>query len=140
MTRILIIDPLEIQQERQKYLSTIEVRADGTEHMVETTPLISAEHNASHPPDVLNLTRVHPDTTETVREEAEVEALRYFMLAHKIKRKSREASEEFIRAMQKRREKIGPGIDRGGCTLITEDMRDTFVQNPAIRRVIKDDA
>jgi len=98
--------------------------------------MINAEHNKYHPPDVLNLTRVHPGGGKGEKEKADEAAFKAFMHSHEIARTSRQASEEVIRAMEKRKEKIGPGIDRGGCTLITEEMRETFVQNPGIRRVI----
>lgn len=38
--------------------------------------------------------------------------------------------------MMKRKEKIGPGIDLGGCTLVNEAMRGGFVRDPNIGRIV----
>ena len=51
-------------------------------------------------------------------------------------RDQKKVAQEVIRAMEKRKRDIGPGIDKGGCTLVTQEMRETFVQNPGIRRLI----
>ena len=72
----------------------------------------------------------------TDQQESEEKHRYAWLKAHKITKNSREESKEVMRALKKRKETIGPGIDRGGCTLITEDMRDIFVQNPGVRRFI----
>lgn len=76
----------------------------------------------------------------TEKQKIEEAAYIAFMRAHRINIKkheeSREASREVLRSLAKRKEVIGAGIDRGGCTLVDEELRGTFVQNPGIRRVV----
>lgn len=76
----------------------------------------------------------------TEKQKIEEAAYIAFMRAHGINVKkheeSREASREVLRSLAKRKEMIGPGIDRGGCTLVDEEFRATLEQNPGIRRVV----
>lgn len=52
------------------------------------------------------------------------------------KQDMRAAADATFKAMVARKEKIGVGIDRGGCTLVNDERRNTFVQNPGISRVV----
>jgi len=119
-----------IQRDRESYL------ANNDKQIV--TPLLIDD--GAYPSDVVNLTEA-PDPrlsshAYTEKQKTEKQAFTAFMKAHDIGPISREASREVLRAMAKRKEMIGPGIDKGGCTLINEEMRAIFVQNPKIRRIV----
>ena len=127
---IHVPDPLIMQQDRESYLSN--------EHQQVVTPFLNDDN--AYPADVVNLTEVPdpriPAHALTDKQKTEKHAFTAYMKAHNIGPTSREASREVLRAMTKRKQTIGPGIDRGGCTLINEEMRGIFVQNPGIRRVV----
>jgi len=61
------------------------------------------------------------------------------MTIHRQTKNPKAEAEETLRAMERRKAMIGPGIDRGGCTLANEARRSTFVQNPGVRRVVDAD-
>lgn len=111
---------------------------------LETTPTLEIADNHQYPPDTLNLTeldhRTIPSYAMTSKQKTEEAAYIAFMRAHGINDKrreeSREASREVLRSLAKRKELIGPGIDRGGCTLVNEEMREGFVQNPGVWRIV----
>lgn len=123
-------DPLVMQKDRERYLSN--------EQKQIVTPLLNNDN--AYPSDVVDLTEVPEARTSshsyTDKQKSEKQAFNAYMKAHDIGPISREASKEVLRAMAKRKENIGPGIDRGGCTLINEEMREIFIQNPGIRRVV----
>lgn len=135
-----LLDPLTVLADRKKYLTD--------ESGLETTPILDLANNQHYPPDTLNLTeldhRVLTPNAMTEKQKIEEAAYIGFMRAHGITVKkheeSREASLEVLRSLAKRKEMIGPGIDRGGCTLVNEALRKTFEQNPGIRRVVERDA
>ena len=79
--------------------------------------------------------------TKPVGDEAEAAAQKAFMKAHRPGEKMgpKNTAEEMLRAMEAKKAKIGPGIDRGGCTLVNDARRSTFVQNPGVRRVVDAD-
>lgn len=95
--------------------------------------------------DPLTLTekvRLHvPVSTLTDQQKEDRVAFESYMAARNIQiprpgEISRDVAREVIRAMELRKRDIGPGVDRGGCTLVTQAMRETFVDNPGVRRVI----
>lgn len=134
LTHMRMLDPLVIQYDRAAYC------ADDDNH--EVTPIISDHQNGNeyYPPDVLNLTEVPPPdiTTQamTDRQRSEKAAYLAYLKAHNMSKDTKAASTAVIEAMRKRKEKIGPGIDRGGCTLINQEMREILVQNPGVRRIV----
>ena len=100
----------------------------------DTTPAVSKTGNQDLPQDAMSFIK-------PVGDEAEAAAQKAFMKAHRPGEKigPKNVSEEMLRAMKVRKAKIGPGIDRGGCTLVNEARRATFLQNPGIRRVVDAD-
>ncbi|KAK5078581.1 hypothetical protein LTR64_003005 [Lithohypha guttulata] len=132
------VDPLIIQRDREAYC------ADGRHH--EVTPMINDKDNGNehYPRDVLNLTEVTPHDIPkkslTHEQKTERAAFDAFLRAHGLSADTKAASKEVLRAFEKRKEKMGPGLDRGGCTLVTQEMRETFVQNPGVRQVVAWDA
>jgi len=62
------------------------------------------------------------------------------MKTHQQEKSSPKAvAEETLKALSARKAKIGAGIDRGGCILVTEERRATFVQNLGVQRVVEGD-
>ena len=49
------------------------------------------------------------------------------------------AAEELLRAIIWKKERVGPGIDKGGATLITPALRATLMENEGIARVVDND-
>jgi len=85
------------------------------------------------PTDTLTLMKVQKD-------EADVVAHRSFLKAHTSgKMNPKTSAVETLRAMEARKVKLGPGIDRGGCTLVNEARRSTLIQNQGLARVIDPD-
>jgi hypothetical protein len=126
-------DPQTLQTAKTSYLSDTHNRA-----VTPDVSLLSIQPDL--PPDTMTLTKAHHDPIEE-------QALKSFMKTHRVDDKSGGASmrtsmsakaiaEETLKAMSARKAKIGPGIDRGGCILVTEERRQTFVQNPKIRKVV----
>lgn len=131
------LDPLVIANDRIAYC------ADSHKH--EVTPVINDIHNGNehYPGDVLNdtapprLVSKEERSRLTEQQKFEHDAYRAYLKGHNVDtRDARAVSREVLRTMQKRKEMIGPGVDRGGCTLITPEMRETFVQNPGVRRIV----
>lgn len=133
------LDPLVIQEDREAYCG------DGNGH--EVTPIVneSQVQTKHYPPDVLHLTQAIPRGLAkgklTQEQKTELDAFRAFMEAHGHGdtghgRDARVESKEVLRALADRKAKMGPGLDKGGCTLVTQEMRETFVQNPGVRRVV----
>lgn len=128
-----------MQEDRDKYC------ADKTGH--EVTPVINeAQVKTLHyPADVLHLTQAIPRGLTkgklTQEQKTEMEAFRAFMEAHghgdtTTGRDARLESKEVLRALADRKAKMGAGLDKGGCTLVTQEMRENFVQNPGVRRIV----
>jgi hypothetical protein len=70
-------------------------------------------------------------------DETDEHALKSFIKTHHQGKKGpRAVAEETLRAMAARKAQIGPGIDRGGCILVTEARRDTLIQNQGLQRVV----
>lgn len=121
-------DPQSMAQAKPRYLSDPKGRA--------TTPSVSEKRNPDLPPDTLLLTKAKGESANS-----DMAAQKSFLKAHHRDQKigAKMNAEELLRAMEKRKRDIGPGIDRGGCTLVNEARRSTFVQNPGIRRVVDAD-
>ena len=95
-----------------------------------TTPTYTQQNNADLPADALVLTKANP-------EDHEIKAQQSWMKAHgHMKVGAKALAEETLRGMEARKKAIGPGIERGGCTLVNEERRSTFVQNPGVRRIV----
>jgi hypothetical protein len=119
------LDSQTLAEDKARYISDAKGRI--------TTPAVTAKGNQDLPQDAMGLTK-------PVGDEAGDAAQKAFIRAHrqeKINPKS--TAEETLRAMQARKANIGPGIDRGGCTLVNDARRATLVQNPGIRRVVDAD-
>ena len=93
------------------------------------TPDVTNNGIADLPMDTLSLISVQAD-------EANKAAHKSFLKTHRNNRIDDKASaEETLRAMEARRAKM-PGIERQGCTLVNEERRKTFMQNPDIERIV----
>jgi hypothetical protein len=116
-------DPQTILRDRARYLSDSNGQV--------TTPDVSASSTQDDlPPDSLKLlladNYIHEGQAQTA-----------FMKTHRQDKSSpRAVAEETLKAMAARKAKIGAGIDRGGCILVTEEIRATLQQNPGIQRVV----
>lgn len=121
-------DPQSLAQDKARYLSDPQGRA--------TTPSVSEKRNPDLPPDTLLLTKAKGENANS-----DMAAQKSFLKAHHRDQKigAKMNAEEVLRAVEKRKRDIGPGIDRGGCTLVNEARRSTFVQSPGIRRVVDAD-
>ena len=116
------IDTQNLSEARDRYLS------DASGRMA--TPTYTQHNNAHLPADALVLTTANP-------EDHEIKAQQSWMKAHgHTKVGAKALAEETLRGMEARKKAIGPGIERGGCTLVNEERRSTFVQNPGVRRVV----
>ncbi|EXJ55392.1 hypothetical protein A1O7_08319 [Cladophialophora yegresii CBS 114405] len=119
-------DPQTVHQDRTRFLSDSEGRV--------TTP------DVTNPSTQENL---QPDTMRLLKADCknnEEQAQKAFMRTHRQEKNNpRAIAEETLKAMSARKAKIGPGIDRGGCILVTEERRATLIQNPGIQRVVEGD-
>lgn len=118
-------DPQSIAADRATYLSDKYGRAV-------TAPSSNAANN-EYAPDALILTPVSND--------AEGRApIKQYMRAHGNEKMDLKTSAgETLRAMEVKKERVGPGMDRGGCTLVNNERRATLLQNEGIARVVMDD-
>jgi len=119
----LLLSTLAVASDRNAYLA--DERGRSTTHLI-------------HPddePDAVVLSDFHSKNIGA-NKMAEM-AFNSFLKNHgHTKQDMRAAAEETFKAMAARKEKIGVGIDRGGCTLVNDERRKTFVQNPGISRVV----
>jgi len=114
-----------ILQDRARYLS------DDNERIA--TPTFSERIQDDLEPDTMTLIKANHDAHEA-------QAQRSFMKTHRPEKKSAKAlAEETLRAMTERKASVGPGIDRGGCILVTEARRSTLIQNQGLARVVDAD-
>ncbi|KAK4940824.1 hypothetical protein LTR10_019096 [Elasticomyces elasticus] len=119
------IDPQTILQDRTRYLSDENGRL--------TTPTSSETLQEDLEPDTMTLFKADWD-------EHEEGTQRSFMKTHRVeKNRPRAVAEETLRAMSARKAKIGPGLERGGCILVTEARRKTLLQNQGLARVVDAD-
>jgi hypothetical protein len=119
-------DPQSIVQDRARYLADSRGRV--------TTPNVaSVTLQADLPQDTM---RLLPADHHTYEEQAQ----KAFIKTHRQEKTNPKAvAEETLKAVSAKKAKIGPGIDRGGCILVTEARRETLVQNPGIQRVVDGD-
>lgn len=116
------LDPQTILQDRARYLSDANGRI--------TTPDVSNTSPGDLEPDTMALLKADHD-------EVEQQAQRSFLKTHRTEKSGPKAvAEETLKAMSARKAKIGPGLDRGGCILVTEAQRATLVQNQGMQRVV----
>ena len=120
------LDPQSIARDKANYLSDENDRTT-------TFPAVSSFVDPDMPTDAIALTKATTDPDE----QAHIKA---FMRVHGNKKFDvKKMAEETLRAMKARKEQIGPGMDRGGCTLVNEARRTTLVQDGDIARVIEFD-
>ncbi|RMD43784.1 hypothetical protein DV735_g1380, partial [Chaetothyriales sp. CBS 134920] len=100
-------------------------------HGASVTPSVSRRRNPDLPPDPIVVTKPFSDKALGAAQKA-------FIKLHRPTERlgTKTTAEEVLRAMQARKARIGPGLERGGCTLVNDARRDTFVQNPGVRRVV----
>jgi hypothetical protein len=97
-----------------------------------TAPSTEATNN-EYAPDALVLAPLSNDAEERV-------PIKQYMRAHgNEKMDLKTSAAETLRAMEVKKERVGPGMDRGGCTLVNRDRRATLLQNEGIARVVADD-
>jgi hypothetical protein len=119
---ISYLDPQTMLTDKTRYLSDESGRV--------TTPPISMKEREDLEPDTMSLLKADHDETDE-------HALKSFIKTHHQGKKGpRAVAEETLRAMAARKAQIGPGIDRGGCILVTEARRDTLIQNQGLQRVV----
>ena len=118
------LDPQQIAADRAKYL------ADGQGRLV-TFPATD-NTNEEYAADALVI--VPPSDKQE-----EHDARKHFMRAHgNEKLDIKKSAEETLRAMEARKEKIGPGMDRGGCTLVNQERRATLIQDQGLAGIMGD--
>jgi len=79
--------------------------------------------------------------TKAESDDHEKTAQRSFMKTHRKEAKSspKALAEETLRAMTARKAEIGPGLERGGAILVTEERRKTLIQNEGLAKVVDPD-
>ena len=119
------LDPQSIATDRAQYLAD--------EHGRTVTAPATKATNNSYAPDALILAPVSNDAEERV-------PIKQYMRAHgNEKMDLKTSAAETLRAMEVKKERVGPGMDRGGCTLVNPERRATLLQNEGIARVVTDD-
>ncbi|OCT44603.1 hypothetical protein CLCR_05354 [Cladophialophora carrionii] len=119
-------DPQTVLQDRTRFLSDSEGR-------VTTPDVTNPSTQEDLPADTMRLLKAD-------RQNNEEQAQKAFIRTHRQEKSNpRAVAEETLKAMSARKAKIGPGIDRGGCILVTEERRATLIQNPGIQRVVEGD-
>ena len=116
------LDPQTITQDKARYLSDERGRS--------TTPSVSMKSNKDLPADTLTLPKAHDDEADAVAHKSFLKTHRHEKINPKI------SAEETLRAMVARKQQIGPGLERGGCTLVNEARRATLIQNQGLQRVV----
>jgi len=119
-----------------RQLSTLAVAYDRSSYLADSQGRITTHlAHSDDEPDAVILNDLQPDDVD--KREAAQKAFNAFLGTHgHHKQDLRAAAEETLKAMKARKEKIGVGIDRGGCTLVNDEMRKTFVHNPGISKVV----
>ena len=118
-------EPQKIARDRAAYLRD----SDGR---IVTFPSTSASI-ADYPADTLILSAVTMNAESNVPNRA-------FSKAHgNEKMDIRQSAIETLVAHQKHKERVGPGIDRGGCTLVNAERRATLLQSEGLARVVDGD-
>ena len=126
------IDPQQIAADRAKYL------ADGQGRLV--TFLATDDTNEEYAADALVIVpRSDKEEESDAHKKEELDARKDFMRAHgNAKLDIKKSAEETLRAMEARKEKIGPGMDRGGCTLVNQERRTTLIQDQGLAGIMGD--
>lgn len=118
-------DPQTLARDRQIYLSD--------DHGRTITAPSTQTSILDHPPDTLALSSM------TTNPESDIPN-RAFSKAHgNEKMEIRQSAIETLLALQRHKEMVGVGLDRGGCTLVTEEMRATFLDQEGLARVVDKD-
>ena len=118
-------DPQTLARDRQIYLS------DKQGHAV-TAPSTKTTISA-YPSDTLVLSSVTMEPESNIPNRA-------FSKAHgNEKMEIRQSAIETLVALQRHKELVGPGLDRGGCTLVNAERRATLIDNEGMARVVDAD-
>ncbi|KIW44037.1 uncharacterized protein PV06_05079 [Exophiala oligosperma] len=117
------LDPQTIAQDRARYLSDEQGRS--------TTPVSSMKSQDDLELDTFTLIKADSD-------DHEMTAQRSFMRTHRqtAKNSPKALAEETLRAMSARKASIGPGLERAGAILVTEERRKTLIQNQGLAQVV----
>jgi hypothetical protein len=118
-------DPQTLARDRQIYLSDEQGRA--------VTAPSTKTSIADYPPDTLVLSSVTMNPDSNIPNRA-------FSKAHGNERMEiRQSAIETLLALQRQKEKVGPGLDRGGCTLVNAERRATLMDSEGMARVVDGD-
>jgi hypothetical protein len=118
-------DPQTLTLERQIYLGDDQGRAV-------TAPSTKATIR-DYPSDTLVLSSVTMNPESNIPNRA-------FSKAHgNEKMEIRQSAIETLVALQRHKEKVGPGLDRGGCTLVNAERRATFMDSEGMARIVDAD-
>jgi hypothetical protein len=120
------LDPQAVASDRTAYLADENGRI--TTHLADT----------NDEPDAVILADFYTDDIEA-NKAAEMAFNSFLRTQGHQKQDTKAAADATLKAMAARKEKIGVGIDRGGCTLVNDERRKTFVQNPGISRIVDED-
>lgn len=119
------VDPQMLARERQIYLADDEGRAV-------TAPSTEASI-VDYPSDTLPLSSVTMNPDSNIPNRA-------FSKAHgNEKMEIKQSAIETLLALQRHKERVGPGLDRGGCTLVNAERRATLMDNEGMARVVDAD-
>lgn len=140
-------DPQALEAAKTRFLSDARGRT--------TTPSLTPEQNEDLPPDTWVITSLvtrkedkkhdmYPDHVNGTDIDANVQAQKAFLKTHRPRGErgavgAKVAAEETLKAMETYKKNVGVGLDRGGCTLVNEARRSTFVHAPGIRTVVEAD-
>ena len=117
------LDPQTLARDKARYLSDENNR-------ITTLPAVSSITHPDVPKDALVIAKTTKDPDDLAPEKA-------FMKVHGIRKTDvKKSAEEILRAMEVKKEQIGPGMDRGGCILVTEERAATLIHEADIARVI----
>jgi hypothetical protein len=118
-------DPQTLARDRQVYLSDEQGRSV-TAPSTKTSIL-------DYQPDTLALSSVTMNPESNIPNRA-------FSKAHgNEKMEIRQSAVETLVALQRHKERVGPGLDRGGCTLVNEERRATLMDHEGMMRVVDAD-
>jgi hypothetical protein len=118
-------DPQTLAANASKYLAD-------AQHRSVTAPSSTATIR-HYPADALVLTSVSKDNQDRI-------PIRAFHKTHgNDKMDAKASAAAVLMAMAVRKGKVGPGLDRGGCTLVNEARRRTLAQNEGLARVVDGD-
>ncbi len=118
-------DPQTIARDRQIYLSDEQGRA--------VTAPSTKTSIADYASDTLALSSVTMNPESNIPNRA-------FSKAHgNEKMEIRQSAIETLVALQRHKERVGPGLDRGGCTLVNAERRAAFMDQEGMMRVVDAD-